>query len=120
LLPYWVLKLLEAPERQEAAAVYGALFRAARARGAALAGYISRSRSAEVANLLRFCRCDAVAAGGALCDACRARFPRAGGSPAPCYADLDGVLDRHLFADLLGAGDRSAVFRSPGAHLPDL
>jgi hypothetical protein len=115
LVAYWVLGLLDPPAREAAVTAYRQLFDLARARRVALAGYISRTRSSEVTHLLRYCLCPFVAASGALCAACQADFPRRGAGPEPCYAGIDGVIDRHLFEDLLAPGDRSARFRSPGA-----
>jgi hypothetical protein len=119
LIAYWVLNLLEGDLRQAALSAYARLFTAARTRRAALAGYISRSRSAEVTHLVRAALCASFPAPG-LCEACRARFPHPGSSPPPCYAAIDGVADRHLFMELLPAGERSAVFRPAGAGLVEL
>lgn len=117
LIAYWVLNLLEEADRQAMIAAYRALFAEARNGGAVVAGYISRSRAMEVMNLLRYLACGGVADGGPLCGVCRDAFPRAvaGEGVAACYAGLDGVLDRHLFCDLLQVGERSACFRSPGS-----
>jgi len=117
LVAYWVLNLLDDAERRAAMAAYQALFEAARERRVALAGYISRTRSAEVTHLLRYFSCDAVQKGEPLCAVCADGFPHAADS---CYADLDGLIDRHLFSALLGVGERSTTFRSAGRGIEPL
>ena len=117
ILAYWVLNLLDEAARRSAMAAYEALFEAARERNVALGGYISRARSAEVAHRLRYHSCATVRAGGGLCDACSDGFPRA---RRACYADLEGIVDRHLFSEILGAGERSATFSSAGGAIESL
>ncbi len=69
--------------------------------GAALASYISQPRATDVVNAMRVavCRRDQVD-----CDHCPA--------PERDCAALAGFEDRELFIDLLGPGERSALFRS--------
>jgi hypothetical protein len=117
LVAYWVVKLLDEPARRSAMDAYQALFEAARSRNVALAGYISRTRSSDVANRLRYHSCANVRAGAALCEACSDGFPR---GRRACYADLDGIVDRHLFSSMLGEGERSAPFRSAGSAIEGL
>ncbi|MFB6273082.1 MAG: DNA double-strand break repair nuclease NurA [Salinibacter sp.] len=68
--------------------------------GLALASYVSLPASTEVVNLLRF-------VGGDL-GAAPPDFPE----DPPGTPRLDGLLDRHVLATVLGPGERSAVFGS--------
>ena len=77
----------------------------ARQRPLAVASYVSLPNSAEVANATRLLACPYDVA------ACEARC---GGLPArerPCDVAVGGLRDRHLFAQMLAKGERSAVFR---------
>jgi hypothetical protein len=71
-----------------------------REEGRALASYVSLPASTEIVNLLRF-------VGGDLAVA-----PPDLPSRAPDAPRLDGLLDRHVLALILGPGERSAVFGS--------
>jgi hypothetical protein len=69
----------------------------------ALASYISFPRSADVVNALRVALCpQEVVDSDRLCSTCETR---------ECEA-VAGVQDRELFSELLGEGERSAVFYS--------
>mgnify|MGYP000379631304 CR=1 FL=1 len=68
--------------------------------GLALASYVSLPASTEVVNLLRF-------VGGDLDVA-----PPSSPNEPPDAPRLDGLLDRHVLATVLGPGERSAVFGS--------
>ncbi|MBI2869893.1 MAG: DNA double-strand break repair nuclease NurA [Chloroflexi bacterium] len=69
----------------------------------AVAGYISFSRSADVANLVKVALCPDKPVD---CDRC------SGGAARACDA-VSGVLDQHIFSRLLAPGERSALFISP-------
>ncbi len=76
-----------------------------------LASYVSMPATTEVANLLRF-------VAGELEGAAPENVkvpPVDGEAEAPT---LDGLLDRHVFADLLSPGERSATFGS-ASHIQD-
>ena len=76
-----------------------------RERPLAVASYVSLPNSAEVANSTRLLACPYETA------ACEARC---GGLPArarPCDVAVGGIRDRHIFAEMLAKGERSAVFR---------
>lgn len=75
-------------------------------RAAAIASYISLPRSREVVNALRVSVCPYPVAN---CDRECGTVRR---GERPCDAEVDGVLDRELFARILGPGERSAVFDS--------
>jgi hypothetical protein len=107
-------------------------FDEAEAAGIPLAGYISRTRSTDLVNLLKFSACETAAATGSFCAVCAAGFRdrspspspggkgRAGGE-VPCYAAFDGLIDRLLLARLLPTpGMRSPVFASNSSVLANL
>ena len=76
-----------------------------RERPLAVASYVSLPNSAEVANSTRLPACPYEVA------ACEARC---GGLPSrarPCDVAVGGIRDRHIFAEMLAKGERSAVFR---------
>ena len=77
----------------------------ARIRSLALASYISLPQSAEVVNTLRLAACPHDAA------RCRQSCSSHRSGQTPCDA-LNGFLDRHLFQELLSAGERSCVYRT--------
>ena len=79
---------------------YTEYLEAFRAEERPLASYISMPATTEVVNLLRF-------VGGELEAPAPPDLPERSEEPA-----LDGLLDRHVFAEMLGAGERSAVFGS--------
>ncbi|MBI3909455.1 MAG: DNA double-strand break repair nuclease NurA [Armatimonadetes bacterium] len=110
LIAYWVIRLAPDWMRHKAIAAVEELHAAAKEHEVALAGYISHTRSVDVVNLLKFACCTDVRQGSDLCASCREHFPRVGPGPAPCYADFDGVIDRHLYARVLASGQRSARF----------
>jgi len=68
--------------------------------GLALASYVSMPASTEIVNLLRFVGDDL--------DVVPPNFPE----EPPGTPRLDGLLDRHVLAPVLGPGERSAVFGS--------
>src|SRR4051794_28418128 len=89
-------------------------FAEAKAAGIPLAGYISRTRSTDLINLLKYSACEAAVATGSFCSACVAGFrdlssvpspARGGGAEArraaPCYEAFAGLLDRQLLERLL-------------------
>ncbi|PSQ96151.1 MAG: hypothetical protein BRD55_07760 [Bacteroidetes bacterium SW_9_63_38] len=65
-----------------------------------LASYVSMPATTEVVNLLRFIVGELDVS------------PPEGGAVEPSAPKLEGLLDRHVFADLLAPGERSAVFGS--------
>ncbi len=89
----------------------------ARARPLAVAGYISLPRSAEVVSALRL-----------MADPCHVsgaddRSERRGSGRGPCVApqtDVEGVLDREVFAQILERGERSALFASSSPLVKNL
>ena len=73
----------------------------------AVASYISLPRSAEVAGALRLEVCPYETADcGRYCGTVTA-------GQRPCDEAAEGLMDRHLFWELLEPGERSAVFNSP-------
>ena len=82
-----------------------ALREMAQKRTLALAAYTSLPQSREVVNALRLYRCP-VDAGecGRLCTSHRS-------GRTPCDG-VDGLMDRHLFQEHLGPGERSSLYRS--------
>jgi len=117
--------------KQVAARNFLRSFAEARATGIPLAGYISRTRSTDLVNLLKFSACETAVATGSFCAACTAGFrdlspspsPRRGGAggEVPCYAGFDGLLDRQLLERLLAEpGMRSPVFASNSSVLANL
>ena len=74
-------------------------------RALAVAAYISLPQSTEVVNTLRLHLCQADDA------QCRSRCSIYASGQPPCDT-LNGFLDRHLFQELLGPGQRSCVFRT--------
>jgi hypothetical protein len=109
-------------------------FDAAKESGIPLAGYISRTRSTDLVNLLKYSACETAVATGSFCAACAAglRDPSPGPSPTgrggtgsarrvACYAAFDGVIDRQLLSRLLPeVGMRSPVFQSNSSVLSNL
>lgn len=87
--------------------------RLASERALAVASYISLPRSAEVVNSLRVSACPYTIAN---CDKECGAVRR---GERPCDEAVGGVLDRELFARLLGLGDRSAVFESNSSIVRD-
>jgi len=79
--------------------------RLARERPLALASYISFPRSTDVVNTLRLILCPYDLAD---CDKCCGEIPI---GKRPCDG-VSGVQDRDLFENLLGEGERSAMFTS--------
>lgn len=75
-------------------------------RTTAIASYISLPRSREVVNALRVSVCPYPVVN---CDIECGTVRR---GERPCDEEVDGVLDRELFARILGHGERSAVFES--------
>jgi hypothetical protein len=120
----WITPL---PAKQAATRNFLRAFEAARKTGVPLAGYISRTRSTDLVNLLKYSACETAIASGSFCPACAAGFRVAsvvtapGRGSAPCYTDFDGLLDRQLLARLLPvAGMRSPVFQSNSSVLSNL
>jgi hypothetical protein len=96
-------------------------FTEAQATGIPLAGYISRTRSTDLVNLLKFSACETAVATGSFCAACAAGFRQGEVLPEPCYASFDGLLDRQLLEPLLPEpGMRSPVFGSNSSVLTNL
>ena len=77
----------------------------ARSRPLAVAAYISLPQATEVVNALRLYLCPND--GGE----CRQRCSSHRSGRTPCDM-LNGFLDRHLFQELLGPGERSSLFTS--------
>jgi hypothetical protein len=79
-----------------------------------VAGYISRTRSADVVRMLQFTLCEAAATEGRFCPACETALRgRSDPLAPPCFAAIEGVIDIQLMAALLcERGARSAVFES--------
>jgi NurA domain len=119
----WPLGWLEPRTRREAAA---RLFLEALDTGQQLrfpvAGYISRTRSVDVIQMLKFTMCEASAATGRFCPACdTAARGRPDPLAPPCFAAIDGLLDIQLMGELLPErGARSAVFESNNKVLRQL
>jgi hypothetical protein len=108
-------------------------FAEAKATGIPLAGYISRTRSTDLVNLLKYSACETAVTTGSFCAACAAGFRNApplpspgkgrgrGDAGRPCYAGFDGLIDRQLLERLLPApGMRSPVFASNSSVLSNL
>ena len=74
-------------------------------RSLALASYISLPQSAEVVNTLRLAICPHDSA------LCRQSCSSHRSGQTPCDA-VNGFLDRHLFQELLGPGERSCLYRT--------
>src|SRR5947209_6071933 len=114
--------------KQAAARNFLRFFDEAKAAGIPLAGYISRTRSTDLVNLLKFSACPTAVATGEFCAACAGGFrsaalPEAGVTREGllCYATFEGLLDRQLLAPLLPApGMRSPVFVSNSSVLSNL
>ena len=87
--------------------------RMAAERTLAIASYISLPRSVEVVNALRVSVCPYPIPN---CDKECGEIRR---DARPCDIEVGGVLDREIFADMLGMGDRSAVFGSNAAIVRD-
>jgi NurA domain len=119
----WPLGWLEPRTRREEAA---RLFLEALDAGEQLrfpvAGYISRTRSIDVIQMLKFTLCEASEATGRFCPACETAVRgRPDPMAPPCFAAIDGLLDIQLMAELLPApGARSAVFESNNKVLRQL
>ena len=79
----------------------------------AIASYISLPRSVEVVNALRVSVCPYPIAN---CDKECGTVRR---DERPCDIEVGGVLDREIFANMLGMGERSAVFHSNSAVVRD-
>ena len=78
---------------------------ASRTRPVALAAYVSLPQSTEVANLLRLYLCPHDA------DTCSAHCNGYRSRQTPCDT-VNGLMDRHLFTELLAPGERSDIFLS--------
>ena len=78
---------------------------ASRSRPVALAAYVSLPQSTEVTNLLRLYLCPHDE------NTCRAHCNSHRSRQTPCDT-VNGLLDRHLFQELLGPGERSDTFLS--------
>ena len=79
----------------------------------AIASYISLPRSVEVVNALRVSVCPYPVTN---CDKECGTVRR---DERPCDIEVGGVLDREIFANVLGMGERSAVFHSNAAVVRD-
>jgi NurA domain len=111
--------------KQAAARNFLRSFSEAKATGIPLAGYISRTRSTDLVNLLKYAACETAVATGSFCAACAAGFrnPSPGHGPreSPCYAAFEGLLDRQLLEwQLPEPGMRSPVFASNSSVLANL
>jgi hypothetical protein len=109
-------------------------FEAARNARIPLAGYISRTRSTDLLNMLKYSACETAVATGSFCAACAAGLrdltpgpspERRGGTGAgdrvPCYKAFEGLLDRQLLGRLMPVvGMRSPVFQSNSSVLSNL
>jgi hypothetical protein len=108
-------------------------FAEAKATGIPLAGYISRTRSTDLLNLLKFSACETAVATGSFCSACLAGFRNLSPVPSParggvtmepklaCYSPFQGLIDRQLLERLLPMpGMRSPVFVSNSSVLSNL
>ena len=87
--------------------------RMAAERTLAIASYISLPRSVEVVNALRVSVCPYPIPN---CDKECGEIRR---DARPCDIEVGGVLDREIFANLLGMDERSAVFGSNAAIVRD-
>ena len=87
--------------------------RMAAERTLAIASYISLPRSVEVVNALRVSVCPYPIPN---CDKECGEIRR---DERPCDIEVGGVLDREIFANLLGMDERSAVFGSNAAIVRD-
>src|SRR5262249_2219331 len=87
-----------------------------------VAGYISRTRSVDVIQMLKFTMCEASATTGRFCPACEtAARGRPDPLAPPCFAAIDRLLDIQLMGELLPErGARSAVFESNNKVLRQL
>ena len=83
-----------------------------RRRRVAVGSYISRPGAREVANVVRVAACphDEVATAG--CDNICVK----GVGKRECEGAVAGLMDRDLFAELLGPGERSRVFAGASKH----
>lgn len=79
-----------AAAKQAAAANFLRSFTAAKSTGVPLAGYISRTRSTDLINLLKFTACETAVATGEFCAACAAGFRNL--SPSPSSARGEGPV----------------------------
>lgn len=85
-----------------------------------MTGYISRTRSADLVQMLKFTLCETARETGAPCAGCRKAMGgrgdggmERGGAGSPCFETIDGLLDVQLMQQLLPErGWRSAVFES--------
>lgn len=92
-----------------------------------VAGYISRTRSVDLIQMLRFTLCESARTTGRFCRKCKATLDaraRPGSAPVavpdlPCFAAIDGLIDIDLMGLLLKKGERSAVFASNNRVLCD-
>ena len=89
----------------------GRLEEASRSRPVALAAYVSLPQSTEVTNLLRLYLCPHDE------DTCRAHCNSHRSRQTPCDT-VNGLLDRHLFQELLPAGRAVGHLPEPVLHLP--
>ena len=81
------------------------LLEISRTRPLAVAAYVSLPQTTEVVNTLRLHLCANDVA------ECRQRCSSHRSSHTPCDL-VNGFLDRHLFQELLGPGERSSLYRS--------
>ena len=87
--------------------------RMAAERTLAIASYISLPRSVEVVNALRVSVCPYPV------PSCDRECGTVRRDARPCDIEVGGVLDREIFANLLGMGERSAAFSSNTAIVRD-
>jgi hypothetical protein len=100
----WQLEGKPQDYQQQSLEQYLACMETARQQSIPLIGYISRPRSRDVLNALRVGLCPEDVPN---CDRCPYRhLPK-----LPC-ADIEGLSDRSLFAQLLQPGERTPVFAS--------
>ena len=78
-----------------------------------LAGYISLPRSTELVSALRLKLCPFEVAD------CRVHCGKEAYGERPCDAGASGLMDRDLYGQILGPGERSAVFASSSALVSD-
>jgi NurA domain len=118
----WPLGWLEPrTRREEAARLFLEALDAGQQLRFPVAGYISRTRSIDLIQMLKFTMCEASAATGRFCPACdTAVRGRPDPLARPCFAPIDGLLDIQLMAELLERGARSAVFESNNKVLRQL
>jgi hypothetical protein len=118
----WPLGWLEPrTRREEAARLFLEALDAGQQLRFPVAGYISRTRSIDLIQMLKFTMCEASATTGRFCPACdTAVRGRPDPLARPCFAPIDGLLDIQLMAELLERGARSAVFESNNKVLRQL